>query len=63
MLGGISSLLLKGLGGGAGVAVPALPLVEGGVSLIGGLIKQHQAAKLKAQADRPDPEFKNTWAR
>ena len=57
MLGGVSSLLLQGLGGAGGAAIPALPLIEGGVSLIGGLIKQNQASKLKAQTDRPDPEL------
>ena len=50
MLSGVSSM-------GGGMSLPMLPLIEGGVSLISGLVKQHQAAKLKQQLDQPDPDL------
>ena len=54
-LGAAGSLALGAGTGGIGLA--ALPLLEGGASLISGLVKQHQASKLKQQLDRPDPEL------
>ena len=50
MLSGVSSM-------GGGLSLPMLPLIEGGASLISGLVKQNQASKLKQQLDRPDPEL------
>lgn len=58
LLGGAAG---AGLGGaasaGLSMAVPALPLVEGGIGLITSFIKQNKANKAKEQLNMPDPHL------